>query len=92
MDAMTPEEFRQFVLAAMWHVARTMPQIPHEYCLRREVHDKELFEQAVLFIREHGYKQEFRGRTYTYLDVDDHAYWTQGSPLGQTVLINRARL
>jgi hypothetical protein len=92
MDTMTTDEFRQFVLASRWTFAKSMPEMPHEYTHRRWARDERLFEQAVLFIREHGYKQKFRGTTYTYYDLGGYQYWTQGSPLAATILINRARL
>jgi hypothetical protein len=40
-------------------------------------------------IRRHGYDADFEGRTYTYLDIDDHSYWSMGAPLEETVVINR---
>jgi hypothetical protein len=37
------------------------------------------------------YVESFRGRKHVYLDVDEWKYWTMGSPLDDTILINRAR-
>jgi hypothetical protein len=89
---MTTEELRQFIRASRWTFARTMPQTPHEYTLRRDAPDEELFERVVLYIREAGYKAQFAKTTYSYFDVDGWAYWTMGSPLGDTILINRAKV
>jgi hypothetical protein len=46
----------------------------------------------VIHIRQAGYKADYRGTTYTYLDIDGWQYWTMGAPLSQTILINRAKL
>ena len=45
-----------------------------------------------MHIRRHGYQKVYGRATYTYLDIDDWQYWTMGSPLSETILINRARL
>jgi len=37
---------------------------PHEYCLKKET-DPELFEQAVMYIRENGYKEMFYTKEFT---------------------------
>ncbi len=89
---MTTDELQEFIRASRWRFAKSMPDTPHEYTLRRWARDEKLFERMVLYIRQHGYQQEFQGRKYTYLDIDDHAYWTMGSPLERTILINRAKL
>ncbi len=78
------------LLAHNWVFAKTMPENPHEYTLRR-AWDSEEFDRAVLAIRAHGYRAKFKGRSYTQLDVNDHYYWTMGAPLPATILINRKR-
>jgi hypothetical protein len=89
---MTIDELREFVRSSPWTFARTMPEIPHEYTLRTEAPDERVFERVVLHIREEGYKAVFGSATYTYLDIDDWKYWTMGTPLEHTTLINRAKL
>jgi hypothetical protein len=74
---MTEEEFRDFVEAAPWRFASTMPEQPHEYTLRRQ-HDPARFEAAVAFIREHGYPARWGRATHTYYDLDGRTYWTMG--------------
>jgi hypothetical protein len=69
-----------------------MPEIPHQYTLRAKAPDEKTFERVLLYIRQAGYKAEFGSATYTYLDIDGWKYWTMGSPLNTTVLINRAEL
>ncbi len=83
------EEVGRLLQAQRWIFAKTMPQNPHEYTLRRNwQHDAE-FVQVVQYIRKHGYSALFRGRPYTQLNVNDHFYWTMGSPIPETILINR---
>ena len=60
-----------------WIFAKTMPENPHEYCLRRRwVGDDDGFVEAVQRIREAGYEAYFGGHPYTQLDIGDHFYWT----------------
>ncbi len=76
-----------------WIFAKTMPDNPHEYCLRRRwVGDDDGFADAVQLIREAGYETSFEGRPYIQLDIEDHFYWTMGAPVGETILINRKKL
>jgi hypothetical protein len=81
----------EFIGAAPWTFAHTMPENPHEYTVLGQMPD-ESFNAFVLHIREHGYRGRFGGRTYTYLEVDGWRYWTMGAPLGATRIINRARV
>ena len=78
--------------AQHWIVAKTMPENPHEYTLRREWANDADFVRAVLFIRAHGYQNLFEGSWYTQLDIDDHTYWTMGAPVEETILINRKKI
>jgi len=78
--------------AQQWIFAKTMPENPHEYTLRREWPSDADFVRAVLFIREHGYQNLFEGRWYTQLDIGEHTYWTMGAPVEETILINRKRI
>jgi hypothetical protein len=89
---MTMDELRSFVQESKWIFAKSMPQTPHEYTLRRDAKDESLFERVVMHIRQVGYRQKWGKTTYTYLDIDGWQYWTMGSPLDQTILINRAKL
>jgi hypothetical protein len=66
-----------------------MPQRPHWYALRRE-NPQDDFDGFVMFIREHGYGEEYEGRRYVKFDVDGWSYWTMGAPPSETILINRA--
>lgn len=89
---MTHDEVLRFIETHEWTFAKTMPQFPHEYTLRRRATSDDAFKEFVLHVRQAGTPRQFNGRTYVYLDVDGHTYWTMGSPLSDTILINRARL
>jgi hypothetical protein len=89
---MTLDELRYFVQESKWTFARSMPQTPHEYTLRRDAKEDALFERVVIHIRQVGYQQKWGKTMYTYLDIDGWQYWTMGSPLDQTILINRAAI
>ncbi len=67
-----------------------MPRIPHEYTVRGESADEE-FEWFVRHIRNHGYRADFGGRVYTYLEVHSWKYWTMGVAVEETTIINRVR-
>jgi hypothetical protein len=88
----TEADFRDFAERSKWVFAKTMPDNPHEYVLRRSCADEQEFEAAVRFIREHGYRAKFGGRYYTYYALDGWKFWTMGWPVEQTILINRAKL
>jgi hypothetical protein len=83
--------FREYINGSRWKFAKTMASIPHEYTVKDWAPERlPLFNEAVMFIREHGYKGKFFSKTYLYYDVDEHQYWTMGNSLEITKLINRA--
>ena len=91
-ERMSMSKLQAFVRDSEWKFARTMPKTPHEYTLRAKAPDEKLFKRVVIHIRQFGYKADYRGTTYTYLDIAGWQYWTMGAPLSQTILINRAKL
>ena len=90
---MTDNKFntKEFIEKNNWHFAKTMPQNPHEYCLRRETDETE-FEEFVKLIRREGYQELYWGKMYICYNVGQYKYWTMGEPLEKTILINRAKL
>jgi hypothetical protein len=83
----------QLLAAAAFQFARTMPKNPHWYTLRKKWESDEDFVLVVQFIRLYGSVERFpnpdRGWPYIYMDIDGFHYWTMGSPIEQTILINR---
>ena len=80
-----------------WRFARTMPQWPHWYCLRKEAADPNAFEALASHIVENGYLAEFRPdlreawAVRRYLDVEGFHYWIMDDTPAEASLINRAQ-
>jgi len=89
-EKLTDEEIAWFIATHEWKFAKTMAYIPHAYTLRERAADEPMFERFVIHIRVHGYDGQFYSKTYRYFDFGPYQYWTMGSPLEQTKLINRA--
>lgn len=85
-----PRALRDFVDAAEWTFAKTMPEWPHEYIVLDQV-DENLFMMLVQHIRWQGYESKFYEKIFTYYDYRGMVYWTMGEPLGETTIINRCR-
>ena len=87
---MNYEEFKALMETKDFREAKTMPNIPHSYTLRKDWED-EKFVEAVKFIRKNGYIDYFYSTKYIYFDLGEHRYWTMGSPIKETILINKAK-
>lgn len=70
--------------------AKTAVKNPHAYTLRDEWRHKDQFEAVVKFIREKGELIHFWKKPYIILTMNGYRYWSMGSPVPQTLLINRA--
>ena len=81
-------DFARFITSCSWVFAKTMPQNPHEYALRRDMRS-DMFDNAVRYIREHGDMDTFSGKPYKGLCFRGYRYWTMGAVLAETILINR---
>lgn len=86
---MTSEEFAAWVAASRWQFAKTMPQNPHAYTLRKW-HSTEEFEAACDFVVGAGSEVRFGRRLYTVYVLGAHRYWTMGEATEDTELLNRA--
>ena len=101
---MTEREIEEFIRSHSWTFAKTMPQSPHWYVVKKKCRNAHEFERFVVHIRKHGYRRKHKKSYYKSLDVEidgsTHYYWTMGFPLfrplgGQreedlTIIINRA--
>ncbi len=96
---------RAYIDSVTWTFAKTMPEHPHWYTVRRRVDQlpddapaDTAFDQMVSHIRTHGRTEPWRpapdapARLYTYLNIDDYDYWTLGAPIPVTTIINRRRI
>jgi len=82
------DETAQALRAHGWIFAKTMPDNPHWYTLRKVWDDPE-FVRAVNYIRTNGFEAWFWRKAYVQFDVDEYTYWTMGNPMEITKLINR---
>lgn len=73
-----------------WIFAKTMPDNPHWYTLRKDVEDEKVFDLLVQYIRDFGTKEKYGKTWYKKLDINGFKYWTMGAPVGKTILINKA--
>lgn len=89
-EELTDADIAAFIEANEWKFAKTMARIPHAYCLKERCTDPDMFERFVMHIRRHGYEGKFFKKTFVYFDVGQFQYWTMGSSLHETILINRA--
>lgn len=85
-----PDVLQGFINSCQWTFAKAMPEWPHEYIVRGRV-DETLFVQLVCHIRETGYEGKFYQTSITYCDLGGLVYWTMGSPIEETTIINRCR-
>jgi hypothetical protein len=81
----------RWLVSHRWIYARR-PSNPHEYCLRREAGDPRIFEKVVEPIMEYGHPYPWWGTVYRQYISGSYAYWSMGSPLSETELINRKSL
>lgn len=83
---------RALMAACRWTYAKTVPEHPHEYCLRAWLEPKEQIEFDWLagLIAQHGYPGRFWSATWTYLDVDEHKIWQSRELFGDGPIVNRA--
>jgi len=51
--------------------------------------DEIRFNNLIKIIRELGFEQEWRGKTFTVWVFDGFKYWTMGNPIKETEVINR---
>ena len=87
---------RSFIERRRWQEAVTYREkAPHEYTVRQWVPGQGAnaeFDRFVVFIRRFGYADLYYRIRHIYWAVDEHKYWTMGWPVGETTVINRARV
>ena len=94
---LTDEEMREWMASVRWIYAKTMPDHPHEYTLKRE-QDPVRFAAVARTIWECGYDRHYLRRPWRTLIVGDYICWVWTRPEGprhsfpeqDTILVNRA--
>ncbi len=86
------EQIIDLVQRGKWLYAKTCPEIPHEYLLKKDLDEKDkiLFVEFVDFIRKHGYKKKFNGSQFTYFLIGTNVYRSWWYYSEKIPLINRA--
>jgi hypothetical protein len=56
--------------SAFFNLAHTMPGNPHAYFSRKRSRRPDMYERVVAYVLKNGYPQQYRGDTYTVLDVE----------------------
>ncbi len=82
------EELRRWIAGRHWQTARAGD---HQYT-HRDWGDRGTFLRVVQHVRENAEQEEFHGDTYNYLVVDGFKYWSMGSDLMSTIILNRRRV
>ncbi len=77
------------LLSKEYRFAKTMPENPHWYTLRKSWGNDAEFDRVVAIMRQFGYREKFGKTWYTMFDVNGWKYWTMGAPIRETILINR---
>jgi SAM-dependent methyltransferase len=83
------EDVAEALEQSRWIYAKTMPECPHFYTLRKEWASPVPWEPLVQYIRDNGYREKFGRTWFTRLDVNNFKYWTMAPPI---ILINRAEI
>jgi hypothetical protein len=89
---MTIKEVQWFLEGHSWTFAKTMPESPHWYIHKRDTIDLVTFTEVVRYIKQNGMPDIYQGSTYTYLVLEGYKYWTMGSPVEETTIINRTNI
>lgn len=86
-----PQGLQDFIINETWIFAKTYAKTwPHEYLVKEKV-DEKLFIAFVHLIREQGYTGKFYEKDIIYFDYNNDVFWTMGSPIPETIIINRCK-
>ena len=86
------DQIGEALLRHFWTFAKTMPQWPHEYVVRKNWQGPIPWENVVVYMREHGVNGWFLGnrKPLRYFRIGGKRYWTMGYGPEITTIINRA--
>lgn len=84
---------RSLIVRCQWTWAKTYISIPHEYIVRDKcgLTDAE-FVYLINAQREYGIPEQWHKYNFPYLYIDGYKYWTMGSPIEETTVINRQKV
>lgn len=93
---LTFDQAAEALVTHSYRFAKTMPDQPHWYTLRRQWNEPTpypiAFEDVFDYVTDPAnYYREFYRRYWTNkVDINEFKYWTCGEPIGRCTLINRA--
>lgn len=79
----------KFINSQEWIFAKTMADIPHWYCLKRNCEDTDAWLWFVRCIDRYGVEGNFYGKIYCYLYWGEYRYWYMDPSAESCDLINR---
>ena len=85
----TKNLINRFINSQDWIFAKTMADIPHWYCLKRNCEDAAAWRWFVQLIDLYGVEGSFYGKTYRYLYWGEYRYWYMDPTAESCDLINR---
>ena len=80
---------QRFIESQEWIFAKTMADIPHWYCLKRNCNDETEWDWFVRYMLENSVSGTFYGREYRYFYLGEYRYWEMDPTPEQCDLINR---
>jgi len=88
------DKIKELLENASFVFAKTMPNNPHWYTLKKTWVNRFEFEEVAQYIRDNGYVEVFKGKKYIMFAFNGFKYWTMGNPITETstILINKAKL
>jgi len=85
----TLDYIKKFIAKTDWVLAKSMPEAPHWYVMRKDGNASE-FDSFAEHILNNGVLRKWGSFGYLYLDIDSFTYWTMNNSEGDKTIINRA--
>ena len=90
MTAKELSRARAFIRSVQWTFAKSMPQWPHSYVLRKEVPSVREYKWFLKLIEQYGYEDSWNSWWEHYLVIGSYKYWGWDDGDGKGGVINRA--
>ena len=91
-DDLLEEKFGGFIDLSDWVYAKSYPNHPHEYTIRRKTISEKTFREFVQTIKTSGLKEMFYKVEYKCLFIGDYKYWVQPyDTVDNAQVINRSK-
>lgn len=87
------DKLREYVRRCRWQWATSMIDVPHEYIVKGKCAiNRDEFHYFVSAQRECGVHERWGNYNFPYLYLDGYKYWTMGSPVIETTVLNRQKV